>query len=257
MTIYKLTNPPSAYYASRTLQWCWCSKPTTGKVRATGTWSNCRETVAMDIKRDVLSNKSKFGLDLKTARILCQISVGSKVGEVGLETIKKQFANKMQRAVNFLNILEAKHDWVLTKLHELKFSIEYDYGAQNIVCMFTGSRKWLRSPHMVSLWLLLLRTGSHKLLWNPKSYADLKKKTTRYLEKTTSTDALYMRVSFPHWNKIMANHVKLFKGFPIERNFNPKKAWNGFDVGNEGIRKLCDGSSLDQDLVARFLEICK
>jgi len=269
MTIYKLQNPPANFYASRAIRWCWCSKPDKDKnIRSTGTWSNCRETVANDIKRDVKSHKKHFNLDMRTARILCGFSIAKTATEETYNKTKKSFMAKMQRAVNFINILEERHGWGLTKLHEVDPSNDKLEGkkhpwsktllvpAPNILCMFTGSQKWLRSPHMVSLWLLILRTAGHKYLWNPKTYEALEKKVANYLEKTKSSDASYVRASYPYWDAIMGNYTKLFKGFPVSRNFTPK-AWCGNDINNEGIYKLCKGTTADRDLLTRFNEVCK
>jgi hypothetical protein len=178
----------------------------------------------MDIKRDVLSKKSKYNLDMKTARIISRISVSGQMKPEKFLQTKKAFMAKMQRAVNFVNILESKHGWQLTKAHEVE-CVGQDGNAINIVCLFTGSPKWLRSPHMVSMWLLILRNGGHKYLWNPKTYGDLRTKMDKYLENTKTSDATYMRMSYPYWNSIMENYDKLFKGFPVSRNYNPLRAW--------------------------------
>lgn len=255
MTTYKLTNPPRPYYASNFIQWNWYTKPRGGKVKAISEWVSCRENASNNVRRDIMS-KVPTGFDAKVARILCQISVSRAITDERYETRRRTFVAKIQRAVNFLNVMEKEYGWELTELHDLEFD-DPGSGCRNMICMITGDKKWIRSPHMVSLWLLFLRVGGTKHLWNPKSYDSLKKKVSKYLEKVKNTDADHIRIVFPFAEKIMDNYSELFKGFPASRNYSSIKAWDGATPANEGIRKLCTGYSADKKLTERLNTIHK
>ena len=258
MKFYKLEDAPNVYFATRSIQWTWCSKAKNGKVKPLSeSWIHCRETVASCFKRDLFSKaKPENRTDVMTARILAGISVRRNISDEEYEKVRKQFYAKMERAVNFINILEKKHGWQETKLYGID-CVKTDVDRPiTIACLLTGSRKWLRSPHMISLWLLILRTAGHKYLWNPKSQEELSRKMFNYLEKVKGGDAQYMRTSYPYWDKIMSNHDKLFKGFPMKRNYSAKLAWEGNDSPTEGIFKLCKGTTLDKELLKRFKEVC-
>ena len=180
------------------------------------------------------------------------------------QNTKKKCDKLFERSINLLNIIEDYHDWPRTNMYEC----DHYYGCGNLdennaVYLFNGSSRWSISPHMLSLFTLIIRIPISVVPFakNIKIYEDLinKIKNSKYNDR----DFRYLYESFLYWPILFVKFNELFKNFPAERNWNIDKIkkeneheWETDDEWEyEGISTLCNFLSGDHKLQSKFKEL--
>lgn len=193
-------------------------------------------------------------IDCKKARVILSTATTAKEGP-GLEKVRKEHLTRAKRAHKLINILERKVGWTLTKTYELHGD---NIHPGNILFMFVGCGKWLRSQHMLSMYLLLLRfffMNDH--LKNVNSFKDLEEIISKYREgksvptgARTQMDAGYVGELSQHL-AIMKHFDNIFKGLPMSRNYSIKAIGNLAGCFQDGISSLLHGRTKDKELLSR------
>lgn len=167
----------------------------------------------------------------------------------------------MLRAVKVINVLEKYLGWSLTHMAKDKSQDATGKEFKSNVYVFTASPKWLRSPQLISLYLLLVRISTVKSFGKVASLDDLVKMMIGFNRRELSTneeaglggdDADYATMIAPYLKKVLDNLDKLFFSRTLYHNHYAQN-------GCYGIYSLIENKALGGDdyIRRRYKEFCK
>jgi len=246
------------------LMYAFAGKPLEGEVKQLTRFVSCREELI------------KFLFDYRTSKIprsRLRILVRNIRPGTGQKPYKP-FERKTTRGLRVLNIMEEHYSWPLTIMHDVEESpvtlpASFIRGRTSpsvtYLKLLEASSRWMRSPHMLSLFTLLFRlpssTRRFSLASVNKTYESL---MVACKGCTTSShgDNYNVAKTFPFWEAIMTDFDKMFTGIPFTRAFDftkyVDKSWpNRRNWGDEGIAKLCSLKSGNEEITSRFKDIVK
>jgi hypothetical protein len=245
------------YYGHNYIGWGFCTRPDKNNVSTiVSELAYCRESLTNDMYEHMESKgRSYRGIDHNRLRLIARIiltdshSANAKMRQV------EQFFEGLEVGIKMLNIMEERHRWSLTKLYDTQHKIH-----KNLVTkMLIGSSRWMKSPHMLSLFCLIIRVAVQDRRWFPaKKVSDFKsvdKLMRAYGENRRTSDKRYIYKSWPYVDKLMATYNIFFKHTDLKRNWSTRVNRNYY---NEGIdRLLGECSSGDRLLNRRAFELRK
>lgn len=232
------------------------SSPIKGRVESLTNLTYCRESVCEYLRQE-LRKLTDRGLDQKRLRILAFRRVNMKNYARNLEICKLQ----MDTTLAMLNAIEKYYKWPLTKIYPTIIDETRVFGIRpnNGLYYVKAGLRWMKSPVMLSMFLLLFRLAT-----NAKCYRSLSKikdidSAFEVLRSTSETGAnaelSYFRVHGDRWRVVLDNYHRLFGMRDMRDLYQPSKG-GGFYFA-EGINKLCDESSNDPLLNRTFSKIVK
>jgi hypothetical protein len=226
-----------------------CSAPSAKKtIKQRSEFYGCRESFG-ELLEDQLSNGENSQIPIKRARIIAYI-VSSAKSKESLEVANKKFADGMKIAVKVLNILEKRAKWRLTKFYR----VVKDNSPKALMYMVVGSNNWIRSPHMQSMYCLILRACRSECFAGVKTYKDLMVACEKF-GNSRANDATYVQRTYPYWGSITKNFNSLFENLSMKDNFN-RKNYGDSSLYHEGIYNLCKGDSENKKITANFNKYC-
>ncbi len=257
---YKLVrrdiSPGSYYYGSTThtsIWWALCAAPKiTGEIKQLTEFIFCRESLTCRVfdrmsRSIALMNRKGAGkMPIDKLRLLAKTASAARSSSEELKV-------GVKTALKILNIIERKHKWALTVAHPVEPCSNTDD-----IYMFVASKKWMRSPHLLSLFTLLVRLAQHKGLSSDssfrriKTYKSLLDKLKKYTNTGSNSDKVTVKQTIKYWDLLFRNYQKLYYDMPMKRTFNKNKYTGHYD---EGIRKLCRGGTSDAAMNLRFQTI--
>ena len=233
------------------LQWALCGYPTAkGEVKQLSGFDQCRETLCCRIFDAIQLKKKSMPMD----KLRIVVKIGSFNSSPSIQTNCQKLMDKWTKAaIHVLNIIEKEHKWGLTKAYPIK---PYSFGDK--VYMIVASKKWMRSPHMVSLFTLIFRIFGEKSLRTPsfmqlKSYKSVMQHIKEFSVKRGS-DKSKVRASLKYWGPLLRNYSKMFRGHSMKDTFNRN---NYRSHAEEGINGLCDDRCTNHKLQERFNKVVK
>jgi hypothetical protein len=164
----------------------------------------------------------------------------------------------IENSVRLLHLYERIAGWPLTKTYKVKTDKD------NIkLYYFLSSRRWIKAPYLMSLYILLIRIGKLEYLDDFKTYDDL----TEIVNKLSAgkqaqqagcdNDERYITNTFPYWKTIAENYGELFRKKKIEYYWSKERLTTDSYVGYEGIDYLSSGNTHNSTLYKRFMELHK
>lgn len=151
-------------------------------------------------------------------------------------------------ALKAINVVEKTAGWPLTKVWKLtndRFNEGIDF------YYFEGSRKWIRSPQMLSCYLLFIRaykganSDAQKKMSKVKTISALKSFWNRY---NGGNDYTRMRAVLCELSKVIKNYSKLFSKRDMVSLYIPDPKSGVWFFYNEGIQRMLKGHSMDYTL---------
>jgi hypothetical protein len=252
---FKTTGSLSEIYQQNKIQFSFLSSPETGHMQC-HPWVLCRDFLHDAVKAEV--NKNKQGIygftftggtnppvDLEKMRMLVRHQNVKKA---------KDFQDRIDRALEMIHRFEK-----IGGLKKSKVMWIEKADTSTPVWLFTGSRRWIRSPFMVSLYSYLIRLGTYdNLVYDKKNTTGkILKETVDKNKSATDNDISYLRRHFDKLEKIMAHHKELFyKSGDLDDRYTKNLAINTFH-NYSGILNLCTLGSQDNDLNKRVAEVLK
>lgn len=260
---------PKWVYISLTPVFCWLNTKNAIKgvfKQATG-WHGCRETFATELKREVVIAKEKEKTSkIATNKLRIGIMLRTHIGYRFSDATRFVKASKIQddwmlRATKVLNVVEKYLGWSLTSVGKDKSKDATAEENKANVYVFTASPKWLRSPQLISLYLLLIRVSSVKSFGKVHSLDDIikvmaglghQKISANEEAGLGSDDVAYASRIAPHLKKVLDNLDKLFFSRSLYHNHYAQ-------TGCYGIYCLIENKSLGGDdyIRRRYKEFCK
>lgn len=267
---YKLIKrdiPADTYYYGgnnihTTIWWALCAAPKiTGEIKQLTPFIFCRESLTCRVFDRMSQNNTLSFMNRKEAgrmpidklRLLIKTASQAR-SPSAVSREDKKLKVGVKTALKILNIIERKHKWALTVAYPVE-----PYSSTDYVHMFVASKKWMRSPHLLSLFTLLVRLAQHKELSSDpsfrriKTYESLLDRLKKYANAAGgNNDKVTVKQTIKYWDLLFRNYQKLYCDMPMKRNFDQNKYTDHYD---EGIQKLCRGLTSDAAMRLRFQAI--
>ena len=238
---------PNISYAITIPNFGFCSSPSLGKVEQRSEIFSCRESFGEAVMKHL--HKGIYRIPLNRTRLIVVLNSISFIKE-SIERAGNKLYEDMKIAENVLNVLEKRNRWRLTKVYKL-------ISKQNeraIMCMVIGSKNWLRSPHMLSMYCLILRIARNELFSGIKTHSEFLEACELYVKNGYHAGG-YVRDTYNYYDKVMKNFKHLFQDFNMKYNFDPN-SYTNHSVFHEGVYRLCSASTSNLELNRRFRKYC-
>ena len=214
-----------------------------------GGFHGCREGLIGTISSELASIKTD-----KT-HMLFKWDSGSNKEE---EKNKSILANKKwaEKSIKLLHIYEKIAGWPLTKPYKVKT----DNGEKTLLYYFLGSRRWVKAPYLLSLYILLVRLCKLENFDDFKTHDDLIKIVENISERgnrNVSMDERHALDTIPYWKTIIEYYSDLFRKKKIEYYWSRERLLTGRNVSYEGITCLSNGNTSNETLYKKFMEFHK
>jgi len=290
ISIHKSSYGSLTTYDFSNMRMTFCSAPDRkNTVKLINYFDSCRETVCHFLRAQVETNPCKFKLwkegskiDTKRTRLALYHKACNRCSEETAQKFAEEKDAEMAVGLKLVNHYERKFGWLITKINKIDYktlnentnsrermryifySGEYGDRTPNInIYIVVGSSKWLRSPHTLSLYLLLLRLGTRGVKGEFETHEEFLEEIKVFagrasgsIDNPTCRDAGHVAKTYKMWDTLLENHSKLFAGKSIKRLYH-KDYLVGKDGFNEGITNLCTGYSRDSELSKKFISLCK
>lgn len=218
-----------------------------GKLKPLGEYYTCRESLAQ-YARDCFNKEEKTN------------DINFNNMSIGILKFGTSSDVKLERAHNILNLVEEHYGWVKTKMWFVDKTQCYKPASASSVdtyamAYFKGSRKWLKSSHMISLFALILRVGMRRNFVNVTTFEDFKKKILQ--SRSSENDIRWMRNAIHSMDIILGQYKKLFRDMPTKRMYDTNVLNESYTAYSEGINLLCTRKTNDRKLLNRFVAISR
>ncbi len=244
-------SPVNTVYENAGVKFSWMAPgEEKGSFSQVTNWHGCRETFAGEICKFVGTTLPsrwtyKRQLDLKKTRV----AVVRKHSKASFVESTKEDLKWMKSSTRILNILERTQGWSLTRVSICDDPDLIKHSLNTFV--FVSSVKWMQSPQLLSLYLLVIRLGRFRKVFSKfKSAADLESiKEPLYKERNASTtiDISWFEQTYKYWMAVLNNHNDLFFTRKLEDNYR-------IYSGSQGIKFLINGGG-SNDLVKTWQKI--
>lgn len=248
-------------YQKTGMMFSFCSKSKKdGKMYQCHPWVKCRDFLHDAMRAQLLSKKMDdiwgFSFSEENPRIdfnKIRILVGKQQGVYGSDT----FDTTIKRALRILNVVEKFGKISLTK--KFKVNMEEKGTHKTAAYMFVGSKEWMQSSFMVSLYTLLIRIGDKDIKFK-SNMTDLIRALKESIENTLDGDRddTYLKHIINKIEVIVSRRYELlymengFKSYMTNKDFGK---YNFHD--RSGIVSLSNTSTADPNLNKKLKEIFK
>lgn len=282
------------YYYVVDPDFAFCSKEKNGSAELLTQFATCRETVAGELfakiscnfndRRDSFQDRimripsdktciavrliqgwDEYDVRYKPARYRKDRDATMKLAET--------FPKAIELALSILNLIEDTYGWEKTTakiaIIKKRGTIVQPSGSNNRMqtACFYADKRWMRSPHMLSLFLLLIRApftsaGSLRGMTKIKTLEGLLKKFAA--SRGRNGDGAHLRLVAKYMPMIFEHFEELF-GKSLSRNYDPenyREKYNSYwgdytNYVNEGIFTLCKGQSTNEKIARAFAVLSK
>jgi len=243
-------------FADDEFSWSLCDKSPEGKVEILTAPVYCRESL-IDSFADLYS-LGKLHNSRNKLRLLARVAAFEDQYDER-RRLRKKFEKICNHGLKNLNLVEAKYGWPLTKTYEakLKFRVGQYAKVKVFSKLFLASTKWKRSPHMISLFCLMVRVGNAQSI-SAKTYQDFEEVCKSSSSK--GRDVRSLKLSARYWPIIFGRSEELFAGLSVSDAFDEKNyPCTGMKslLPYDGIDKLCKGESSNEKLKINFNKLRK
>jgi len=204
---YKQTNSLNEIYQQTGMFFSFVTSPKDG-LKQCHQWVKCRDYLHDAVRACHTGQKFRiYGffydpdvnprIDLEKMRMLVS---RDSLDKTSLPEMKAS----MKRSLILLNHYEKLMSIGLSKVEEVKG------GAKKYNWMFTSSKGWLKSPHLVSMYTFLIRLGVKEIKF--KTNAQLKKELKRLSASGGDNDSTYLTSMWNHLDWVAKNYKKYLLG---------------------------------------------
>lgn len=233
------------------------------KVVQLSVFGSCRESFIYNIFNDITNEE----YTLSSRKLQC---LARRVVSNNYDNGKKAFEEQSRVGLKILNILEDHYGWSLTKMFAVEpFEAIHIAGYPDrkvLMKLLVGPSKWRKSPHIVSLFLLLFRLPTKNMKFHKvenyeqlmklcRQYAGLPEPESKDVVKAVSGDKRHVAETMKFWDPLITNLDKIFRGMTAKGIYN-KSAYK-YNYGNEGISKLCRFNCANTRINRRFVNVIK
>lgn len=215
----------------------------------------CREVVCDQIRSSFSESK---GFDIRKLRLLSYnkfmgVNDSNKLTKKQrglIEFRKAEYDKEVTVSVKIINIIEKEFKWPLTKVYLLECK---QLNENHMFYYFEGSKKWAKSPNILSLFMLLVRISS-----SLKKYTGFRTLDGFHKSLCRNKNTLYvsyLKTHYKRWLLALKYYDRLFGKTSMRDLYLPETG--GVSLFNEGINTLCDLFVKDIDLRNKFTKILR
>jgi hypothetical protein len=161
-----------------------------------------------------------------------------------------------KKAIRLINSLEKNVGWPLTKSFRITENVNKSADSQlnggDILFVVTGNIKWMRSPVLISMYTILLRSGSMAPVSSSKTVTADKDTFTKIVKSLNGDSGNYLKVALIYGIPLLSKFDAMFVKRSLRFNYSAKRLGAGSNSGLEGLSYLVKGNTTDKDLYARF-----
>jgi hypothetical protein len=243
--------------------------------------THCREQIVNGLRKHVSGIKDMYFCGEKFNPVRTKVVLTQNHRTIdkpnSVEKIKKQ----REDGLKIVNIFERYSAWPLTKMCSIEVILPplppnaiFKFDAETYA--YIGSTKWVRSPYMLSLYLLLLRAGTIPGLGDCVDLDDFITTVRKYKPNKLdpyskqSGDLEYLQSTLNKLKFLLDNYEALFEFRPLLDNYrfesiyHPDKLKELRDEGNlygtsfnDGIDKLVRNTISDWQVKLKIKELEK
>lgn len=234
-----------------------CHAPEDRLVKRLITFQGCREEVIKLLRKAVTAKRNRP--DERKTRLL--VYCRARIQNPALKPEQQERHCKPQVALirkqlalghKLVNHWEKKHGWPLTKL----YMVDSEGDPQMVMNMMVGSNKWQKTPHYMSLYMLILRLGRSGFTTNSWSHDQIKRRLNAFA-RSSNMDATHVSYTANKWDVLLANHKTIVGRHTMEELYSRKRLANSNTGYSEGISAFCNGNSYDLLLSYKFQDVCR
>lgn len=162
----------------------------------------------------------------------------------------------IEDSIKLLHIYESIAKWPLTKPYRVKT----ENGDRTKLYYFLSSRRWIKAPYLMSLYVLMIRLCRNELFTDFKTHDDLIKigKTVSNKGKAyISNDERHFIDTFKYWTTFITHYADLCRQRKIEYYWSPERLAPDNSVSYEGITNLSKGYTTNKDLYNKLVAFHK
>jgi hypothetical protein len=247
------------------IEFGFCSPPNENdKLELLTTFNACRESATGNIwaffnqryfagTRNIsLIKELKFD---KTHVLIRQVAtIGSQA--------EAAFENTIKCGLRIINILEDTYGWKRSKIHDVVLENAEKYmknwggipaKVNYRMFLLEGDARWIQSPQMLTLYMLLIRSGKIPEMQDVVDIESLMK-VMKLFSRLRSGDKYFIRTALKFVAVLMKRYTELFG--MMKENYGSKAYRDHISVV-EGISFLCNGHTRNDELFSRFVKLSK
>ena len=246
------------------IDFAFCSPPKNGDITMLSYPQLCRESTACELwtrfseswdyngrlhYKDLLQTIRTNKVHLLVRHLLTGYKIESA------SKAKVSFEKWVNRSLKILNLLEDKYGWIRSRMAYVDIptiGAVSGYGAY-----FASDSKWMRSPYMLSLYLLLIRiareswTTEDGVLDNYESFMSV----ISELKARGTSDTGHLKKCAGYFSVLFGRYKDLF-GTSIQINYDFRKVHEkNFPHNREGITALCLCATRDTAMFEKFAKV--
>jgi hypothetical protein len=243
-------DPFISMYHSPNPRFCWIGHKVGSTYQQASEFHSCRETFAGVYGKKYLNLLARnFPGKLSTKKL--KVMLAFRNHTTNYEKTSKNRDKWVEESVRILNLIEKNMKWGKTRVYKCIPTAENAGSSDAYV--FTGSFKWLRSPQLISMYLLMLRIGRYHTILskNVKNLEDLYDLKDVFIKarKSNANDVKWFLMVGRNLKTIMDNHKYLFFFRSPKTNFAATSS-------NQGISWLLSKrTSGDKELRTRWKKV--
>lgn len=257
--VERFKNPKSLseIYQQTGIIFAFMTSPKNG-YKACHEWVKCRDFLQDAVRTQLTGNACSiygFKFDSKVNPPVDTCKMRMLVSKYSFnENELLHFREKMTFALSLINHFEKLAKISLTHLQE----VNVKDSVKKMVFLFTGSKIWVQSPFLISMYTLLIRLGDKELKF--KNAIELKEKFKDLSNsddngKTTDNDARYLKILWDKLHKIIENRAKLFTKEEGVHDIYWKNVSTSNFHNNTGIWSLAKSITPDDSLNKRMTKL--
>jgi len=212
-------------YSAKDARWAFCTPIKAGSIKHIGPcFEQCREDLNTRVRELIDEYGVKgSGISFNKIRLIGLIMSDEK-------KVHNTLKSYMTQGVRLVHHYEKKLGWPLTKVYKVDIdhiNTQHLYYAGSSTgdrptvsaYMLIGPKEWMKSSHMFSLYILLLKAGSFHRIKGFKSHKDLLKRfalsRAAHRGETAKQNSKYLRKNYKYFEILMKNIKEVYKGRSI------------------------------------------
>lgn len=178
-----------------------------------------------------------------------------------IEESQKEFRKAIMRGLRLVHHFEKVAKWPLCRLYEVERAFD------EALFLFKADRRWQRSPHMLSLFALLIRLGQRPEFSRFRTHAEFVKICIELSKKKRGPDAYNLKSEdhdlqfikpkiYLKLRRLMKHFDKIF-GKRSAKYFFTQCVDSDYYYQGDGIEDFCYDCGEDEKTAKRFADICR
>ena len=223
-------------------------EPKDGKIKMLVEPYSCRDSFIGKLRPLVMQGM----MPTDKMRMIFYHGISTSVPDI--KALEKEFDEWALRALKVLQTLDKRAGWPATVVYKLETDKPW-----KVAYYFRGSRRWIKSSYLLSLYALLIRMCADERIDGFKTFAALidLMQSLRKSSPVLQRDHEYVMTSMPYWEAILAGYPELFRKRKITYYWSPERLTEKNMAAYEGIQSLVTGNTKYSGLTDKLKKIQK